>query len=170
MLAGISDISLVVVSAAGVLQGCHNIYRVLWIGGHLPHEVKVQGSSWGSQSLQVSQEGNKICFFYALQLDNNRGGCIHSHYLISMLTVGRHLLSRPSIPYTRQERGLKQLGRWSALQHLASLASVCGLGATLMHVAEGQGPLVGKREGWRREYIPRLWDGLFRDRTDPVLY
>ena len=36
---GIADLSLVFVSSAGVLQGCHNIYRVLWVGGHLPQEV-----------------------------------------------------------------------------------------------------------------------------------
>ena len=50
LLTGISDISLMIVSAAGVLQGCHNIYRVLWIGGNLPHEVSEAGPRAGSHN------------------------------------------------------------------------------------------------------------------------
>ena len=38
--AGVADASLAIVSAAGVVQGCHNLYRVLLAQGPpLPPEV-----------------------------------------------------------------------------------------------------------------------------------
>ena len=54
LAAGVADVSLAIVSAAGVVQGCHNLYRVLLARGPpLPPEVGSvsRGSGFGWRGL-----------------------------------------------------------------------------------------------------------------------